>query len=598
MATYYLDYTNGDDANAGTSEGVGNAWKTLSKALTTMVAGDHCYVKNSGTYQGNASNVNQGSFGLPIVLEGYSSTPGDGGKATADGESTRQDGLNFATGGPFWVIRNMRFTGFTRDGIQGSGQDAMKFENVQCDNNGRYGILSDDGCIASRCLVYGNTDGLLLDNDGIITDCVGYGNAGQQLRAFGGGAIIGCRASGASASTEMIKVGSLTVGTIVRNCTMDGEGQTGVVGLATAGSALRDCVQVTNCTFHDCDTGINFDADASARSEVAFCHFNSCNTDITNGSKGLGCITGAPLFTDEAGDDYTLQSGSPLKGAGLDAGWVDNGASYVDIGAYQREEPGAGTYPAEGDVELGSGAYGPTGTEYTPDFYVPSEANVLSGVTFGAANAEFTGSYTVTAPTTCLLRYVSATATTITVHHTPPGANYAITRFYYQEEGGSWQTGPTSTGTENVTITGLTAGRTYLIWATTESSVGVRGLTVGIKADTSSASTASDFDTQLETDISSVFLDTDFFGETVTYTFRDGSSKSITAVPHLNAAGSHIEMEAMFDISNDATIGVASPERGDTITQVNTTGQVWRVERVSENELGMVALVCLRIDPE
>ena len=53
-------------------------------------------------------------------------------------------------------------------------------------------------------------------------------------------------------------------------------------------------------------------------------------------------MTGAPAFTNEATDDYTLASGSPAKAAGFDAAEVLGNTSYVDIGAHQRQEAGGG----------------------------------------------------------------------------------------------------------------------------------------------------------------------------------------------------------------------------------------------------------------
>jgi hypothetical protein len=36
MTTYYVDTAVGNDGNAGTSEGAGNAWATIDKAMNTV----------------------------------------------------------------------------------------------------------------------------------------------------------------------------------------------------------------------------------------------------------------------------------------------------------------------------------------------------------------------------------------------------------------------------------------------------------------------------------------------------------------------------------------------------------------------------------
>ena len=82
MATYYVDTAVGDDANAGTSEGAGNAWATIDKAMNTVAAGDKVWVKASGTYDENGNIDTAGSLLSPIEFEGYSSTTGDNGKVT------------------------------------------------------------------------------------------------------------------------------------------------------------------------------------------------------------------------------------------------------------------------------------------------------------------------------------------------------------------------------------------------------------------------------------------------------------------------------------------------------------------------------------
>lgn len=86
-ATYYVDGASGSDGNAGTSTGA--AWKTLNKASTSTTAGDTIYVKSSATYNEILYFRSTGTATSPVRWEGYSTTPGDNGRATIEAGNTR-----------------------------------------------------------------------------------------------------------------------------------------------------------------------------------------------------------------------------------------------------------------------------------------------------------------------------------------------------------------------------------------------------------------------------------------------------------------------------------------------------------------------------
>lgn len=68
MTTYYVDWENGDDGNAGTHE-TSSPWLTVDKALSTMTAGDDCHIK-PGFYPELVTVDNAGSSGNPITING------------------------------------------------------------------------------------------------------------------------------------------------------------------------------------------------------------------------------------------------------------------------------------------------------------------------------------------------------------------------------------------------------------------------------------------------------------------------------------------------------------------------------------------------
>jgi hypothetical protein len=79
---YYVDGDNGSDSNTGLSEG--QAWATLAYASTTMTYGTitRLNVKAaSSAYAANDWNPNNGTNNL-LLVQGYTTTPGDGGKPT------------------------------------------------------------------------------------------------------------------------------------------------------------------------------------------------------------------------------------------------------------------------------------------------------------------------------------------------------------------------------------------------------------------------------------------------------------------------------------------------------------------------------------
>ena len=84
MTTYYVDGAVGNDGNAGTSEGAGNAWATIDHAMNTVAAGDKVFVKATGTYSETPVMDTVGASNNPITFEGYTTTPGDNGKVTVD----------------------------------------------------------------------------------------------------------------------------------------------------------------------------------------------------------------------------------------------------------------------------------------------------------------------------------------------------------------------------------------------------------------------------------------------------------------------------------------------------------------------------------
>jgi hypothetical protein len=95
-------------------------------------------------------------------------------------------------------------------------------------------------------------------------------------------------------------------------------------------------------------------------------------------------------------------------------------------------------------------------------------------------------------------------------------------------------------------------------------------------------------------DVAAVFLNGDEMAETVTY-----NGTSITAVVERGetwAKGNYLVAEGQTDraILWVAELDISEPKAGLKIT--DSTGVVWRMERVIKSDGGMIAMACIRSD--
>lgn len=90
----------------------------------------------------------------------------------------------------------------------------------------------------------------------------------------------------------------------------------GLVSIVIRNNIFKDCGNIEN----EGAAGLTYD--------------HNCWYNCTETLAGAGDVTSDPLFTDEAGHDYTLQAGSPCIDAGVDVGlWYDGSAP--DMGAFE-----------------------------------------------------------------------------------------------------------------------------------------------------------------------------------------------------------------------------------------------------------------------
>ena len=113
VSEYYVDPAAGDDTNDGS---IGTPWATLQHALDNITAsshGDRINLKagSSDVLAGNLDTTTYGSgtYLAPLIIQGYTSSAGDGGQGVIDMSGTNV----YAPGGTGAKIKDLRFTGCT-----------------------------------------------------------------------------------------------------------------------------------------------------------------------------------------------------------------------------------------------------------------------------------------------------------------------------------------------------------------------------------------------------------------------------------------------------------------------------------------------------
>lgn len=332
MATYFVDMAVGADGNLGTSEGSGNAWQTIDKAMNTVAAGDKVWVKASANYTELATIDTVGTKYAPIVFEGYTSATGDGGRITMTGEGTRAsciaDSLGIDTH-IFYVFKNFRMTDATGDGFS-SDCSLITFKNCKFDANGDDG-LEAKSVTCEACEFTGNVGNgarLVGANDvpgwAIFIGCTFYSNTFTGIYYHGDVEISIAVVSCVFFSNGEYGFNSTSEDTVLRliiNCTFDGDGKDTVAGIRL-GNTNPGPTAIVNNVLYDCLMGIDVPTGDSGELVVSRNNcVNSNTTDYNNIETFTGEVSGAPNFVNEVGGaDYTPDTNSPLIDAGFDAG--------------------------------------------------------------------------------------------------------------------------------------------------------------------------------------------------------------------------------------------------------------------------------------
>jgi len=316
------------DGNDSTGDGtIGNPYLTPAKGMTVVAAASsHTLYIKAGTYNTEDGDndcilwLDKDASAGAITIEGYTTTPGDGGTAIFDAQSSESYCISFdagtVTGSQYYVICGIDARNGTSDGFNLNNPDKMTFEGCRATGNGGWGWVCDNNVRIADCYTSGNTSGGYdCDQDAQITNSESHDEA-DGVVVQGGSTVKGCLIEGFT--TDGIGANDMV---LVENCTIDGQG-------ATAGCDLDACSTVLNTIITSCTTGVAGALGGYENYNIIY----DCGTAVSGSEEGGNSLTSDPTFTGSG--DYTLQADSPA----IDAAMSVSGKT--DIGAYEYAAAG------------------------------------------------------------------------------------------------------------------------------------------------------------------------------------------------------------------------------------------------------------------
>ena len=367
LLTKYVDK---DTGSTGGNGDIGDKWKYMWEATAAMLADAtggagtvtdnqwKLYVKASQTYGTDGTSPNPaesddaghdgaggdagvvfylnvlGQATLPNVIEGYHTTPGDGGVVSID---CAYDGVNKLTNGIWHYINMNFFTVFKNFDIQNAGgagiegginADNLTFKNVRVRLSGGNGLSADNNISMENCVFDNNgADGINVDTSLFGASCIFRNNTLNGLQVIS--TTLYNSLVYDNGNVEQILVNGRS---FILSCTIDGNDGAASRGIRqdAAGASL----DVVNCIIVDNAIGILGDGDAGDR-VISRNNLLNGNTDDAsayqteydggdgapatgNGVGNLGHVTGVPGFTG------TYLPGSNAQSVGLSHQYTNN----------------------------------------------------------------------------------------------------------------------------------------------------------------------------------------------------------------------------------------------------------------------------------
>lgn len=323
MTVYYVDGAVGSNLNSGLSEGAGNAWATIQHAEDTMAAGggDVAYVKASAVYAEQVTLAKSFSVSVfPNRIIGYTTTPGDRGRATIDATGFTSGIYDGFVTRNFRIFENLRVTGADNYNVYMDTGDYGLFVNCEFDNSTLSGVRVDNNHMFLYCDFHSNgQNGTLTGVDPLYFRCKFYNNTGSGV---GGahGTMVGCLGYDNASGSSVVNFGVANGNNIVVNNTFEQPGTTApVLGFYRSylthffdnifAGGTYGIQPITGSAGH------TFHADRNLFFNQVFDGIDQSTQDVVI-DHGNNIVGEDPLFTDAAGGDFTIPNASPATGAG------------------------------------------------------------------------------------------------------------------------------------------------------------------------------------------------------------------------------------------------------------------------------------------
>lgn len=378
----YVDVAVGDDANAGTAPGAGNAWATIQHAINNLPHLTVVWIKASGIYE-EAVTISGSSFGhfktvaQHCQLAGYETFTGDNGQVIMSGGGGRTSAFSGTVGGVGVSFANFKwvdYTGGTNSyGMYHPNGDRVQLRNIEISGCTKGAVYGDGYWTLIACDIHDNGDGTRAAvhcDDVNASHCKIYDNVGGGIRTQGQDANYGLNwfhnCLFARNTAYQISYGLYGFGGQITDCTIDGGNVAGTIGIHFGDTSITYGPMIVNNIIYSCATGVSM-ADNTIPAELLVSEIEMSNLFYGNtedysyqwgyNSPYSGMIVFAgksgapanniygqdPLFVDRANNDYTLSVGSPAISAGTDCSHAFNGgsaATYTDIGAFKTQPSG------------------------------------------------------------------------------------------------------------------------------------------------------------------------------------------------------------------------------------------------------------------
>lgn len=277
MATYYVRIS-GNDSSAGTSAGA--AWRTLSKAFTTVAAGDQVYI-GAGTYREALTISTAWASETKFTGDYTGQYTGDAGivywSAYTNGDRAAGGTRPLTTSGTprYWTFENMVFIG-------GGGSTTVVSATVRGFTFSRcVFVASSGGSTGSVGITVGAdiTDGSLLDS------CLFF-NTGTTVTLT----------TSASADYD--------AGIVLKNCLSTG-GNSAYITATGAGAFKGGGVNAINCTFLTAGSNVGFRTASANVSTIYPCNISN-SVVVAIGGTGLSANTSGQIV--DAGFNLIIAS--------------------------------------------------------------------------------------------------------------------------------------------------------------------------------------------------------------------------------------------------------------------------------------------------